>query len=128
VPGRKLLGKRLHHHPTCIRGAVVGVPGPGNYLVHRSDADDLASGARHLRDDTAAQEFAYSLAGAQELTAAVSAAVGFMSTAVTLAAPARAAAKARMPDPVPTSATRLPRKSSRPMTDAKNSLVMKWRG
>ena len=33
-----------------------------------------------------------------------------------------------VPDPVPTSATRLPRKSSRPMTDAKNSLVRKWRG
>ena len=33
--------------------------------------------------------------------------------------------KSRIPDPVPTSATRLPVRSSCPMNDAKNSLVMK---
>jgi hypothetical protein len=52
---------------------------------------------------------------ARAFSAAVSTAFGFMSTAVTFAAPARAAARARMPDPVPTSTTRLPLKSSRPI-------------
>ncbi len=46
---------------------------------------------------------------ARAFSAAVSAAFGLMSAAMTLAAPARAAASARMPDPVPTSRTRLPR-------------------
>ena len=62
---------------------------------------------------------------ARAFSAAANAALGFMSIAVTFAAPARAAARARIPDPVPTSATLLPLRSSRPMNDAKNSLVMK---
>jgi hypothetical protein len=65
---------------------------------------------------------------ARAFSAAVNAALGFTSTAVTCAAPARAAARATIPDPVPRSATRLPVKLSRPMKDAKNSLVMNHRG
>src|SRR5262249_58809701 len=61
-------------------------------------------------------------------SAATFAAVGLMSSATTLAAPARAAARARMPDPVPTSATRLPVKSISERKFAKNSLVRKYRG
>jgi hypothetical protein len=44
-------------------------------------------------------------------SAAASAAFGLMSMATTFAAPTRATASARMPDPVPTSATRLPVRS-----------------
>ena len=62
---------------------------------------------------------------ARAFSAAASAAFGFTSIAVTFAAPARAAASARIPDPVPTSATLLPLRSRRPMNEAKNSLVMK---
>ena len=46
---------------------------------------------------------------------AVRAAFGLISRATTLAAPARAAASARMPEPVPTSTTRLPLRSMRAM-------------
>src|SRR4051794_16885718 len=49
---------------------------------------------------------------------AANAAFGLMSIATTLVAPARAAASDRMPLPVPTSATRLPVRSSSPMKPA----------
>ena len=48
-----------------------------------------------------------------------------MSVATTFEAPARAAASARMPVPVPTSQTRLPVKSSVSRNDANFSLLMK---
>jgi hypothetical protein len=48
--------------------------------------------------------------------------------AITLAAPALAAARASMPDPVPTSATRLPLRSRPARKFAKNLLVRKYRG
>ncbi len=51
-----------------------------------------------------------------------------MSIATTRSAPARAAASDRMPDPVPTSATVFPLRSSRSMKEAKYSLVRKKRG
>ena len=59
---------------------------------------------------------------------AVAVAFGLMSMAITFAAPARAAASARMPDPVPTSATRLPFRSRFARKFAKNLLVTKYRG
>src|SRR5260370_42263204 len=61
-------------------------------------------------------------------SAAALAAFGLMSRATTLAAPARAAARARIPDPVPTSATRLPAKSISERKFAKNLLERKYRG
>ena len=83
----------------------------------------LGASAERRSEHIAVTRFSNPLARA--FSAAESAALGFTSIAVTFAAPARAAASARMPDPVPTSATRLPVRSSRPMNDAKNSLVMK---
>ena len=53
---------------------------------------------------------------------------GLMSMATTCAAPARAAASARIPDPVPTSATDLPFSSRPSMKPAKNSLLRKTFG
>ncbi len=52
-------------------------------------------------------------------------AFGLMSVATTSDAPARAAASARMPEPVPTSHTRLPVRSSVSMNSANFSLLMK---
>jgi hypothetical protein len=60
--------------------------------------------------------------------AALSAAFGLMSMATTLVAPARAAASARMPDPVPTSATFLPLRSRLARKFEKNLLVRKYLG
>ena len=57
------------------------------------------------------------------LPKAARAAFGLMSIAVTLAAPARAAASERMPLPQPTSAACLPERSSPPRKVAKNLLV-----
>ena len=45
--------------------------GPGNLLMHRAHADDLARRARYLRNDAASQEFANRGAGAQELAGEV---------------------------------------------------------
>jgi hypothetical protein len=61
-------------------------------------------------------------------SAAAIAALELMSSATTLAAPARAAARARIPDPIPTSATHFPTKSVPDKKSAKNSLVRKYRG
>ena len=62
---------------------------------------------------------------ARAFSAAVRAAFGLMSVAVTLSAPARAAASARIPDPVPMSTTCLPLRSRPLMNSAKHSLLMK---
>src|SRR5438045_2051568 len=62
------------------------------------------------------------------LSPADSAAFGLMSMAITRAAPARAAASDNTPEPVPTSATDFPFRSSRSMKPAKYSLVRKYRG
>src|ERR1700730_10988964 len=59
---------------------------------------------------------------AQELSVAALTALGLMSSATTVA-PARAAANANMPLPVPTSATVLPARSIVDRNRAKNSLV-----
>jgi len=56
------------------------------------------------------------------------AARGLISSAKTSAAPARAAARAKMPDPVPISATDLPLRSSPSRNFAKYSLLRKERG
>ena len=65
---------------------------------------------------------------ARALSAAAATAFGLRSIASAWAAPARTAAIARMPEPVPTSATRRPARSSVPMNAAKNGLVRKQRG
>src|SRR5919106_1008021 len=69
---RDLLGDRLHHqHDAALGRRIVDVPRPGNRVVHRAHADDLASGAGDLLAHAAPLELAHRLAAAQELAGQV---------------------------------------------------------
>src|SRR6185312_397668 len=68
VVGRDLLRDALHHELDATFGArVVGMPRPGNLLVNRAHADDLAGRAGDLWDAPAAQELAHGRARDPEL-------------------------------------------------------------
>src|SRR3954465_15231566 len=69
---RELLRERLHEeHHAALRRRVVGVPRPGNLLVYRAHAQDLARRARDRGDDAAALELAHGFPGAEELAGEV---------------------------------------------------------
>src|SRR3954468_21071666 len=67
-----LLGEALHHqHDATLGGRVIHVPGPGDDLMHRAHADDLAERLRNLRARAPAPELAHALAAAEELAGEV---------------------------------------------------------